>query len=125
LSHSIGGIRTEMHHDLVHLGRIREDRARTWLPVVLERDGARERRPQERQGFTNNLVELHRLTHGWALAAEGQQLLDDLLGSQSSLEDLLQIVPGSTFWGDIIDRQLSKTNDGRQDIVELMGDPCG
>src|SRR5215470_20443491 len=114
-----------MHHDLVHLRRIREDWASAWLPVVLEGNGAGERCPQEGQGFTNNLVELHRLTHGWALVAEGQQLLDDLLGPQSSLKDLLQVVPGSTLWRYIIDSQLSKTNDGRQDIVELMGDPSG
>jgi hypothetical protein len=114
-----------MHHHLVHLGRIREDRAPAWLPIVLEGDGAGERRPQECQGFTNNLVELHRLTHGRTLAAEGQELLDDLLGPQSSLEDLLQVVPRPTLWGDILDCQLSKTNDGCQDIVELMGDPSG
>src|SRR5215831_18060938 len=114
-----------MHHDLVHLGRIREDWTPAWLPVVLEGDGAGERGPQECQSFTNNLVELHRLTHGWALAAEGQELLDDLLGSQSSLEDLLQVVPRPTLGGYIIDGQLSKTNDGCQDIVELMRDPSG
>jgi uncharacterized protein (DUF885 family) len=41
----VARIRAEMHHDLVHLGRICEDRAPAWLPVVLEGDGAGERRP--------------------------------------------------------------------------------
>src|SRR5262249_25065327 len=104
-----------MHHDLVHLRRIRADRAPAWLPVVLEGDGARERRLHDGQDFTNNQVELHSLTPGRALAAEGQQLLDDLLGPKYIQEDLLQVVPGSTFWGYIIDCQLSKTNDERHD----------
>src|SRR5262245_26371940 len=114
-----------MHHDLVHLGRIREDRAPAWLPVVLEGDGARERRPQEGQGFTNNLVELPGVRQGGALVAEGPELLGGLLGPQSSLGDLLEGVPTPDFWKYIIDWQLRKTNDGRQDIVELMRDSSG
>jgi hypothetical protein len=114
-----------MHHNLVYLGRIREDRASAWLAVVLEGNGAGERRPQECEGFTNNLVKLHRLTYGRALAAKGQQLLDNLLGPQAGLKNLLQVVPRPTFWEYIINGQFSKTNDGRQDIVEFMRDPCG
>ena len=102
-----------MHHDLVHLSRIGEDRAPAWLPVVLEGDGAREGSPQERQGCTDNLVELHRCAHRGALAAEGQELLHHLLGSQPGLEDLLEQMKRVERERKTLQGELAKVQAGR------------
>ena len=59
------------------------------------------------------------------LPAEGQDLLHQILSPQTSLDHLIQLIEGWVPWIKIQLGHLGKPQDGREDIVKVMGDTPG
>ena len=54
-------------------------------------------------------------------SAECQNLLDQFLGTMSGFENLVQVLMRQTVFGDFIHCQFSVPDDGKQDIVKVVG----
>ncbi len=59
------------------------------------------------------------------LAAEGENLLDQVLGPQPGLADLIEITGEVGIRRTDVDRHLRIADDRAEDIIEIMGDSAG
>ena len=60
-----------------------------------------------------------------ALAAEGKNLFNQLLGAIRCLEDFFQIFSGLAVFGDVIHGQFGITDNREKDIVKVMRNTPG
>ena len=107
------------------LGGVGHHRADGVGQRLAQLDRGRERGPQQGEHFRNEEGELDRLPRLFGLAAEEENLLHELFGPHASGEDPLEMLAGAASRRHLLQRQLAIPQDGRQDIIEIVGDPTG
>ena len=122
--HGMPGIGAEVHEHLVHLGGIPHDKG-IGLDIHTDINGGRQRGPQQFRGLPNNAVQLDRLHFVFALSTEGQDLLDQVFGTQAGLEHLLHVVAEVALRRDIFHGHFGKSDHSGKNIVEIVGDASG
>jgi hypothetical protein len=81
--HSVTGIRAEVHDNLLDLGRVCENVTQLLAQIQPYFDGCRHERPQKLEAFAHYQVSLDLLRFLFTLAAEGENLLDQVLSAQT------------------------------------------
>ena len=90
--------------------------------MISDLDGDWESRPEEMKDFRDHQMKVHWPLLLLFLAAEGQNVLHQLLGPAPGGQHFLQILPRSVFVRDSAEGQLGVPEDSRQDVVEVVRD---
>ena len=123
-AHGLHGIGAQVHENLLDLCRIGQYVGLT-DNVGANVDRFRDGRPQKVQGFPDNGPHLDGLDVDIVLAAERQDLVHQILGSQAGRMDLPEVFLQCAAGDGVQARKLGISEDGRQDIVEVVGDAPG
>ena len=90
--HGVKGVGAEIHDHLMNLRRIGEDESGVRCEVLVDGNGRRQEGPQHLQCFLDNDNWLEWDLFAFRLTAEGEDLLDQILGSMTGLDDLIEVL---------------------------------
>src|SRR5713226_7401375 len=99
--HSIGGIGSQIHQDLVHLRRVCRYGGHIGAEVSANFDLRRQARPQQLQDLLDNRREFDDFAFRFLLPTEGKNLANQLRGSRAGLLDLRQILLNGMVRGQV------------------------
>ncbi len=77
--HRVIGVGAQIHHHLLQLGGVAQDRVPLYRELLLDVDGGGDRLAEELQRFLDDLVEPYRLPGVASRPTEGEDLRDELL----------------------------------------------
>ena len=89
--HSVMGIRTEIHENLLHPGFVCQDNARLLGHLSADFNTARQGGPEQLERFLHDLPEIDRSALRIMLAGVVQNLTDHVLGPVRSFQHLLEM----------------------------------
>jgi hypothetical protein len=121
----MGGIGAKVHQHLMDLRGVSFNRPQILFHILSNLNGSRQGSSQKFQTLFNERFDVERLPFLSCLAAESQDLLHQISGPMGRLDRLLQIVFGPGILRDIKIGEFRISQYGRQDIVEIMGNPPG
>ena len=119
------GVGHQVHDDLVHLGRIGHHRAAVLLDVREYGNIRRNRGDAQPEGFPEDFLDVERQPLLLGLAAEGQDLLDEIAAAFAGLEDSPGIFAFEAFGGQILHQHFRQSDDREKNVVEIVGDAAG
>jgi hypothetical protein len=121
--HGERGVRAEVDHDPVKVGRLgQDDRLRAEVGPDLHR--GRDAGAQEFRRLLDDQADLDGLLRVLLVTAEGQDLLDQVGGPPGTQQDGLQVTVDRRILGALAQGHLRVPEDGAQDVVEVVGDPA-
>ena len=83
----MGRVGTQVHEDLMNLGRIRKDHAGLILESLVDLDGGGQCGPEELQAFLDKWGQLNGFLLCFVLTAEAEDLLNKVLCPVSGAQD--------------------------------------
>ena len=118
----MGGIGAEVHEDLLYLGGISEDETRLALDLDPDADGRGDRGPKELHGLLDDAAQTERFLLLLGLSAEGEHLPDELPAPEPASMTLSRWCSSRLPLGAWPFTQFGEPDDGREDVVEIVGD---
>ena len=122
--HRIAAVEGQVEDHLLELSPVGAQAAGRRIECDLELDLLADEASQHRFDPRDDLVHLHDLRLEDLPPAEGQELLGQAggpLGGVANAHDILADVRA----GRLVERQVGEADDGRQDVVEVVGDAAG
>ena len=118
-------IGTEIHHDLIELGGIAQDRTRVLGHRLLDLDGRGKQCPEQSQCVRHQQVQLHGLAFLCRRVAKGENLLDQCSGTVNGMVHVLQMGPGGAGLRNALLNQCGIGHQNGQNIIEVVCNPTG
>ena len=119
------GVGAEVHDDLVNPGRVGQDGAAPRIDVLPDVNGGGDSGAQEFQVFLDDVLQFERAELLAAPAAEGEDLLHQILGAEPGFQHFTDVIRHGTVLGEAFPGDLRIADDRCQDIVEIMGNTAG
>ncbi len=119
------GVGDQVHHDLMHLRGVCGHHAAVRIDVTGDFDISGDGRPDQIDGFFQNGLHADGQFLRIGLPAERQYLFDQVAAAPGGSMDLLDAFPYRLAWGEIVHHHLRQAGDGKQDVVQIVGDAAG
>ena len=123
--HGIPGVRGKIHQHLFELVTVGKDRYRPFGQVGLALDILPDNPADEFFHMRNHAVEIQFALIDYLFSAEEQQILGEVRGLQTGLDDDVDIFPVGIIFLHRFEGEFSVTENCRKDIIEIMGYAAG
>ena len=125
VGHGLGGVDAEVHDDLVHLGRVGLDVREVLGEDREDLDVGGQGAAEELDRFLQDGREQDGPAFGLDLAAEGQELLDEVLGARAGADDVLEEAVDGVGGIELGHGEVREAQDRGEQVVEVVGDAGG
>jgi hypothetical protein len=123
--HGMESVGAQVHHHLMEEGRVNAHRPGLGFDMSFDGNGRGQGGTEQFHCLLDDESGIEDYRLGVGLAAEGQDLFDQVLGPVAGLEDLIQIPGHHTSFGNTVPGHVRIADDRPEDVVEVMSDAAG